>query len=635
MPIVEILARPRSKIAAMSMKPQLGKSRQLPPEQVGSVRSALARQLRRWPVVASGTLGAVAILSLVIWSRYYPHPQHAAVQLSLGLPPHVTLQRNWHPFEEMALSPDGETLAFSATDDSGQSSLWTRPLKSSESRRMDQTEGALLPFWSPDSRFIGFWAGGRLRRIRRSGGDPQVICSVPEIAQAAWGPDGTILLARAVNSPIVRVSPDGANTVPVTSLLPGQVSHMWVQFLPDGKHFIYLARTSLTSDDPQAKIYAQSLNGGAPVEILASQNRAIPVPDYLLFAQQQSLFAQRMDWKALRKIGEPLLLTGNIAASAAYLGTSEFTASQNGVLIYGRAEGPSFDQLKWYARDGSTIGGLNTVIDYQQFTLSPDGKHLALNSFHQHATGSLWLIDIATNTTTPLTTDAHAQSDPVWSPDSRHVAFNLLPNGGSDPPFLIQEIEIGNQQPQPIYGDNLRHWVEDWSPDGRFLLTHDTKTLSIVPVTGSRGPEVIYSSSFLKDEFHLSPDGKLIAYGENRSGRWEVFIASFPSFENIRQVSLAGGAQPWWRGDGRELFFIDYAGEMMSVTVEHGSVPKIGVPTTLFHTGLVPDPTVNQYAVTKDGLKFLVLEPRKDFREIYSVILNWPSMLTYGSMSRD
>ena len=585
-----------------------------------------ARRSRRTAVIAIVTLAGLVIVSVLLWLRHYPPPQQNAVRLSLGLPQGVTLQRNWHPFEEMALSPDGEMVAFSATDASGQSSLWIRPLSSTEARKMVQTQGALLPFWSPDSQFVGFWASGKLKKIRRSGGLPEVICSVAEIAQGAWSPNGTILFARAVNSPIDRVSPDGANATPATSLLPGQVSHMWVQFLPDGRHFIYLARTNLTSDDPQAKVYAQSLDGGAPIELLTSQSRAIAVPDYLLFAQQQNLFAQRMDWKALRKIGEPLLVARNVAASPAYLGTSEFTASQNGVLIYGTAEGSSFDQLKWYARDGSTIGSLNPVIDYQQLTLSPDAKHLALNSFHQHATGSLWLIDIATNTTTPLTFDPHAQSDPVWSPDSRYVAFNLLPNGGTDPPFLVQKIEIGNQQPVAIYGDDQRHWVEDWSPDGRFLLTHDTKTLSILPVTGDGKPEAVYSSSFLKDAFHLSPDGHLIAYGENRSGRWEVFVASFPSFQEIKQVSVAGGAQPRWRGDGRELFFIDNEGQMMSATVERGS-PQVGVPKKLFDTGLIPDPTINQYAVAGDGLKFLVLEPRKGFLETYSVIRNWPATL--------
>jgi len=404
------------------------------------------------------------------------------------------------------------------------------------------------------SQFIGFWARAKLMKVQREGGVPEVIYSVPEIAQGAWGPDGTILFAKAVNSPISRIAPTGGDAVPVTSLLPGQVSQMWVQFLPDGKHFIYLARTSLTSSDPGAKVYAQSLDGGDPTLLLASQSRAIAVPDFLLFAQDQTLFAQRMDWKALRKIGRPFLLARSVAASPAYLGTSEFTASQNGVLIYGTATGSSFDQFTWYARDGSVIGSFEPVVDFQQFTLSPDGKRLALNSFHQHVTGSLWLIDLASNTTTPLTTDSHAQSDPVWSPDSRYVAFNLLPNGGSDPPFLVQKIEMGSEQPQNIYGDNERHWVEDWSRDGRFLLTHDTKTFSIIPLTGDSQPKALYSSGFVKDEFHLSPDGQLIAYGENRTGRWEVFVASFPSFDHIKQVSLAGGAQPRWRGDGRENF---------------------------------------------------------------------------------
>ena len=413
---------------------------------------------------------------------------------------------------------------------------------------MDQTEGALLPFWSPDSQYIGFWAGGRLRKIRRSGGLPEVIYGVPEIAQGTWGADGTVLFAKAVNSPILRVSSAGGNATPVTSLLPGQVSQMWVQFLPDGKHFIYLARTNLTSSDPGAKVYVQSLDGGVPIELLSIQTRATAVPDYLLFVQDRTLYAQRMDWKALKKIGEPLLVAHNVAASPAYLGTSEFTASQNGVLMYGTSEGSSFDQFNWYSRDGSIISSFEPLIDYQQFTLSPDGKYLALNSFLQHATGSLWLINLATNTTTPLTTDPHAQSDPVWSPDSRYVAFNLLPNGGSDPPFLVEKIEIGSQQPQPVYGDSDRHWVEDWSPDGKFLLTHDTRTFSIIPVTGDQKPKALHTSSFLKDAFHLSPDGQLIAYGENRTGRWEVFVAAFPSFRDIKQVSVAGGAEPRWRG---------------------------------------------------------------------------------------
>jgi Tol biopolymer transport system component len=597
-------------------------------EEIGTTvppRTATPRW-RRAPALAIAAFLVSASLFLIIWLRFPRKAQSVnTLRLSLGLPVGATLHRNWHPFEHIAVSPDGQTLAFAASDASGKSFLWIRALSSPEAQRIEQTEGALLPFWSPDSQFIGFWAEAKLKKVQRSGGIPEVIYSVPEIAQGAWGPDGTILFASAVNSPILRISPTDGTVTPVTSLLPGQVSQMWVQFVPDGKHFIYLARTSLTSSDPGAKIYVQSLDGGPPTLLLASQSRAIAVPDYLLFAQDQTLFAQRMDWKALRKIGKPFLLARNVAASPAYLGTSEFTASQNGMLIYGTATGSSFDQFNWYARDGALIGSFEPVIDFQQFTLSPDGKHLALNSFHQHATGSLWLIDLASNTTTPLTTDPHAQSDPVWSPDSHYVAFNLLPNGGSDPPFLVQKIEIGSEQPQNIYGDNEKHWVEDWSRDGRFLLTHDTKTFSIVPLTGDSKPQPLYSSTFVKDEFHLSPDGQLIAYGENRTGRWEVFVASFPSFHNIKQVSLAGGAQPRWRGDGRELFFIDPQGKLMSASVERGSPAKISVPRRLFDTGLVPDPTVNQYAVTDDGLKFLVLEPRKGFLETYSVVLNWPA----------
>ncbi|HEX3230457.1 MAG TPA: hypothetical protein VHQ95_15880, partial [Pyrinomonadaceae bacterium] len=265
---------------------------------------AVAPRWRRAPVLAITAFLISASLFLIIWLRFPRNAQSVnTLRLSLGLPQGANLHRSWHPFEHIALSPDGQTFAFAATDASGQSFLWIRELSSSEAQRIEQTEGALLPFWSPDSQFIGFWAGAKLKKVQRSGGIPEVIYNVPEIAQGAWGPDGSILFARAVNSPILRISPTDGAATPVTSLLPGQVSQMWVQFLPDGKHFIYLARTSLTSSDPGAKIYAQSLDGGDPILLLANQSRAIAVPDYLLFVQDQSLFAQRMDWKAARKMG--------------------------------------------------------------------------------------------------------------------------------------------------------------------------------------------------------------------------------------------------------------------------------------------------------------------------------------------
>jgi len=577
-------------------------------------------------LLAAGLGCVVLVVIIVVWLlRVPPTRATSPVALSLGLPQGVTLHRHWHPFEHIALSPDGRMLAFAATDASGQSFLWVRSLGSSDAHRLDQTDGALLPFWSPDSQFIGFWANGKLKKVQPSGSVPADIYSVPEIAQGSWGPDGTILFARAVNSPIFRISPYGGPATPATSLLPGQASQMWVQFLPDGKHFIYLARATLASSDPGAQIYAQSLDGGSPIPLLEGQSRAIAVPNYLLFAQDRTLMAQPMDWENMRKTGPPRLVSQNVGASPAYLGTSEFTASQNGVLIYGTGEGALLDQLNWHGRDGAVISTLESAIDYEQFTLSPDGKHIALNSFHQHATGALWLVDLTNNITTPLTTDPRAQSDPVWSPDSRYVAFNLLPNGGSDPPFLVQKIDITTQQPQPVYGDDQRHWVEDWSSDGRFLLTHDTKTFSIIPLAGEIKPQPLYSNSFIKDEFHLSPDRQQIAYGEVRDGRWEVFVASFPSFQNIARVSVAGGAQPRWRGDGRELFFLDLDGKMMSVSMEPGPRPKIGIPRKLFETRLIPDPRINQYAVTKDGAKFLVLEPQKGQTETYSVVLNWPA----------
>src|SRR5215470_10101665 len=213
----------------MSKRQQVDKRDKISAEKAYAVRGAGQSILRGFAwlrsrpgaVVLVATLLAVLVVALVLsWKHGTPRESNP-VRLSLGLPSGLTLHRNWHPFEHLALSPDGETLAFAATDASGQSSLWIRRLDSSEAQRMDQTEAALLPFWSPDSQFIGFWAGGKLKKIHRSGGSPEVILTVPEIAQGTWGPDGTILFAKAVNSPIYRLSENSPNVTPVTSLLPG------------------------------------------------------------------------------------------------------------------------------------------------------------------------------------------------------------------------------------------------------------------------------------------------------------------------------------------------------------------------------------------------------------------------------
>jgi dipeptidyl aminopeptidase/acylaminoacyl peptidase len=496
------------------------------------------------------------------------------------------------------------------------------------------TEGAAFAFWSWDSRSIAFFAGGRLKRVEATGGPVTVITDSFSVSRGAWGPDGTIVFVPRANSVLHAVPDRGGTPRPVTSMATarGETSHRPVRFLPDGRHFLYAA-----SGTPDA-IYVGSLDGSAGREILRGVTSATFVqPGYLLFNRQQTLMAQRFDPSALATEGLPRPLAEDVVGGA-------FSASDEGTLVY-RA-GASASALVWMTRAGQRIPTSTPPAYYQQVVLSPSGRRAAVQRVDTE-TGNpdIWLVDLDTGIPSRLTLDPAIDADPAWSPDERRLAYTTVRTGrgtievwdlvtGREAP--LYEMPVGQlaQTAGQARAGSLTSLaparipegvaLDDWTPDGRRLVVRTFgRAVYSVSLTGDRSASLLADTPYVEDQSTVSPDGRMIAFNSDESGRWEVYVARFPEFTDKRQVSSAGGMQPRWGRDGKELFYLGTDGMLMAAPMIAGAGPSAGIPVPLFRTALSPSPNVPQYDVAPDGSRFILLEPAKPGGEPITFVLNW------------
>ncbi len=576
---------------------------------------------RRWKAATAAlTLVSTAAIAALVWVGGWlrtPPPEVGPVRFLVPLPEGTNLGPA-PALPQAAISPDGRQLAFAAVDTSGKSSLWVRPLNSVSAQRLDRTDGAGVPFWSPDSQFIAFFADGRLKKVPVSGGAPQTLCEAKSFEGGTWSRDGTILFSPGGTEPLYRVAAAGGVATPATQLDKGQgeVAHRWPQFLPDGRRFQYLA---LSQQAGKSGIYVQSLNSAGRTRVLDTVIRAAYSPTgHLLFVREGTLMAQQVDGK-LAQTGEPVRVAEEVTAAG---GRGAFSVSDNGVLVYRSGRGLVSTYLTWYSRDGKRLGAVGEAAPYRQFQLSPDEKRVVFERVE--GTSDLWLIELGSGIFSRLTFDPGSEVDAVWSPDSRRIVF--LRNWGGKPE--LAELTLGSGEPKKVLEEGVGY-PEDWTPDGRHALYVNAsgKSLFRFPLEGERKPEVLLETPFDKDEFRLSPDGRWIAYNSLESGRWEVYAASYPSFSGKRQVSSAGGCQARWRKDGKELFYLALDGKLMAVPVTAGAALEAGVPKPLFQTTVSLNPTWDQYAVTGDGQRFLLNENPKTTAEQINVVIDWAAGL--------
>jgi len=531
-----------------------------------------------------------------------------------------------------ALSPDGRRLAYVATTPEGKELLWVRPLDSLQSQPLAGTEGAAFPFWSPDSRFIGFFAGGKLKKIEASGGPPLTLCDANTGRGGTWNREGVILFTPTVGSPVHRVSAAGGAATPVTSLdtSKSEVSHRWPYFLPDGRHFLYVAGSSFApKDSPTNSVLVGSLDSKESKFLFHAHASAIYASGHILFLRLNTLMAQPFDAKRLELTGEAFPVADPVQEDEGRM-HGVFSASENGVLTYVEGASGGGWQLIWVDRSGKKLGEVPGADAYADAQISPDGKRLA---FTLRSSGNdIWIYDIARGVKTRLTFGAassQANSAGVWTPDGRQIAYScaraakfglcLRPSDGS-----------GNEE-VILAGTEYPRYPNDWSPDGKLLTYYESRLgvfeIWMLPLSGERKPYPFLQSPFNQFGARFSPDGKWLAYFSLESGRAEVYVVPFPGPGGKWQVSTGGGTWPRWRRDGKELFYLSFDNKLIAADVRaSGSSFEIGAVRALFETRPYRSGGAT-FDVSADGQRFIIDYAQEQPSAAIALVVNWTADL--------
>ncbi len=573
--------------------------------------------------LAWGAFGAAALAALgfaAAWAGRAPEPA-AVVRFPLPTPPNV---QNPSP---PVVSPDGRTIAFAGDVDGG-SMIWIRPLDSLEARPVPGTEGVYRPFWSPDSRSLGFIAGGKLKKVDIAGGPAQTICDVTSGGDGSWSPAGVILFDGLVTDPLRRVSAAGGIAEPVVlenGKKEGTPGAGWPEFLPDGRHFLY------TVDEDSSTgmtLKVGDLDSTSVKTLFKTTSRVqYAEPGYLLFVRERTLVAQKFNARSLTVEGEPLPVGEDLVPGA--LGLASFSVSHNGVLVFRGGEQPG-SRLVWVDRRGTETPALDGSADYGDAALSPDGARLVYDvSSNGGNRADIWIRDLARGVSSRFTFDPALEIDAQWSPDGRRIVFTSRAKGRGD--LFVKDVS-GTRDAEPLLVNADEKYVSDWSRDGRYILFASRPAGSgwdiwAMPLTGDRKPFPVVKTSFVELWATFSPDGKYIAYQSNESGRQEIYAQDFPEAHNKWQISTDGGTEPFWRGDGRELFY-RAGSRMMAVSIETGTTLTAGNPAQLFQARFATVQARGHYRPSPDGQRFLVLSPiAREFERPAAVVLNWTSAL--------
>ena len=588
---------------------------------------------RMWvPLVA--TFGTLALLGAFLGYRSWPRPGPTPQLMRLDIvpPPGASFGLPDLPAEEAGtISPDGRTLVFTATDADGNTRLWRRPLGAGVAQPLSGTDGGNFAFWSPDSRWIGFFAAGKLRRIPVDGSTPQDLADAPNGRGGSWGAEGTIVFAPDRLGGLSRVSADGGPAAVATEPVAGQQSHRFPVFLPDGRRFLYFS----TGTAEGVGVYLGTLGTSEAPRLIAGTSPAIySRSGHLLFAREATLLAQRFDLATGTLVGEPLRIAESVPVE---LGLPRFSVSDTGILTYRTGAGATEQQFAWFDRAGRLLDTVGAPGSYLGVDLSPDGTRIAVHR-HEGDGGDVWVIEPRGSTTRITFNPAYDNSMPIWSPDGSSLLYASQRNGQ----WGIYRTPSNGASGEELLVESAGVKVPmDWTPDGHSFTYGGTGDLWLQPLDRGAAAVSLLDSSFYEGLPQVSPDGKWVAFASNSSGSAEVYIAPFPGGNPRWQVSTRGGVAPRWRADGQELFYLSdafaFGGDVMAVAVrDGGSMPELGEPQSLFPSGHVAAAHTggefHGYAVAPDGQRFLIPRPAESFRgqtapTAITVLLNWTELL--------
>ena len=578
------------------------------------------RERRAWigALAVAGLIAAVAIVR-PRWPSAVA-PSASELRFEINTPPTA------EPVS-FAISPDGQRIVFVATSD-GPSRLWLRPLGSAAARPLVGTDAASHPFWSPDSRSLGFFAAGKLKRIDVTTGAVRELAIAQFPSAATWNRDGVILFVQGISRPIVRVSDTGGDIVAVTRMkVPDESNHRSPRFLPDGRHFLYYV-----TGIPDARgVYVGSLDGNERKRLLDAEGVVdFAAPGQLLFVRQGTLWAQAFDATTRTLTGTATSVAEDIAVDLENV--APVSVSLNGRIVYRAGAQTVYRRLVWFDRTGRETGNLTEPDPASPLSpeMSPDGKRVVLYRTID-GNNDLWMVDTNRGVLSRFTFDPANEINPIWSPDGTRVIFGVNRSGVFD---IYQKLVDASAAVTPLLlKPPMNKAPTDWSLDGRFILfrTLDFATgydIWAAPTDGAREPFPVVHTPFNERDGQFSPDGRWIAYQSDESGQFDIYLRSFPDPKNQIRVSATGGAQVRWRRDGKELFYITLDNRLMSVSIRQSKTgaPEVGVPTPLFTTrvgGAMLGPRKQQYVVSLDGQQFLMNTVTAESSSPLKVVLNW------------
>ena len=577
-----------------------------------------SREKLAWGVAAALLLAAGALA--YGFMRRAPKPPRL-VRFEVPVPPNLI------SIDSPRISPDGQILAFNATDGEGTNKIWVRPLNALVAQPLAGTEGAGRPFWSPDSKFVGFFSGGKLKKIDVAGGPPTKVCDAPTGSDGTWSPEGVILYDGRANDPIHRVAAAGGT--PTVAVKPDaarkETQIGWPEFMPDGRRFIYMAINQKV-DESAYRIGSLDSTETKPFAPAQTMLTYAP-PGYLLFVRDRTLVAQPFDAKAMKTTGEPVPLAEQIGVDT--VGLARFSVSRDGVLAY--RTGESGNRLVWVDRSGKELEVLGDPAEYGEPSLSPSGDRLAFALLDTRANKEdLWIRDLARGVNSRFTFAPGNSFGALWSPRGDAIVFYSDREGAAG---LYEKPSNGQGEEKLLLGIDQLTLPVSFSPDGRFLTygTRSTKTgwdIFVLPMTGDRKPVPFAAGSFNELNPTLSPDGRFLAYVSNESGRQEIYAQSFPGPGGKWQISTSGGSDPQWRADGKELYYRAPDQKLMAVEIRAGDTLEAGIPRPLFLGRVHIGNARNKFLPAKDGQRFLFVAPLgRESMTPTTVVLNWSAGL--------
>ena len=585
----------------------------------------------RLPWIVSGVLFLIAAATVAYHFLSFPSSGERRVTRSMILPPAKT-NFNMLVGGHLAISPDGNSVAFVVTDSSGADRLWVRPLSSLTAISLSGTEGAMYPFWSYDSRTIGFFTGGKLRKIEATGGPVLTVCDAPDGRGGTWNQNGVIVFSAGANDPLSKVSSAGGTPTRITTLDTSrhENSHRWPWFLPDGDRFLFTTQSQSGSANDNDAVRVSSLDSSTNKILIPGNSNTCFANGRLLFIRQGTLMAQPFDPGRLEMTGDAVPIAEKIQYAAAR-SRGMFGASLNGVLILQSGENLA-QRAAIFDRTGNRT---HLVADLNVFfpRLSPDGTHITYYIIDpQSRNADIWVHDLSRGASSRLTFNPAFEVQPAWSPHGDTIAFGSNRKGVFN---LYAKNANGSGDEQLLFESTRDKYISDWSRDGRYLTftsTGDPKTkadLWVLPLFGDRAPVPLVQTEFNEGNGAFSPDARWIAYSSDETGKTEIYARLLDGSGGKFQVSINGGRKPFWKSGGREIYFtsIDRHLQVAYIKVGDNSLAVDSIVTLFDYEsrGIVGN---NLEDVDANGKQFIaVVTDSKQTSAPITLVENWEEEL--------